>query len=264
MTLPSYEEAASNTRRPEEGVGALLEAASRIARKGYQFHFGPERQKHFVAVREEELKALAGEPCAPPPPEAQATFTGGEHDVWITDPVERVVKHTLCGYYGRTISEDNFLQIPTYLNKRQLKLCPALPSEYLLRWAICWSVFGIPTWYLGCRPDRKGEPRMVISQPFIEQDDEDPASIEEVEAFFHNHGFVKVDWPHLALLELKDVTWYREKDGILIADAHARNFRKAPDDGFLIPVDLMVSLVSRGGSEILPSPTQPWTPEGLV
>ena len=100
---------------------------------------------------------------------------------------------------------------------------------------------------------------MVVSQPFIEQEPDDPANETELEAFFHDHSFQRKEHQHDALPELKGVTWYRQRDGVLVADAHARNFRKAPD-GFLIPVDVMITLVPQRGSKILPCPDEPWAP----
>lgn len=71
------------------------------------------------------------------------------------------------------------------------------------------------------------------------------------------HGFTKIP-PHvLAVPEVADVTWYRQSDGIIVTDAHARNFRKDLD-GVIIPIDLVVTLIPKGGSQVLPDPTDVW------
>jgi hypothetical protein len=83
--------------------------------------------------------------------------------------------------------------------------------------------------------------------------------LEDAEAFFTAHGFERVDDQHIINPEVHGVTWYRQRDGILVTDAHARNFRRDLDS-VIIPVDLVIALVPPGASTLLPAAPQPWQP----
>lgn len=146
----------------------------------------------------------------------------------------------------------------TFLVRPKLTLRGALPSEYLRRWAIMADVFGVPTNYLGNVANPSGEPQMVVVQPYVDQADSDPALIEDIAVYLSANGFEKVDPSMVALPEVADVTWYRQSDGILLSDAHARNFRKETTTGALVPVDLVLNLVPPGTSKLLPPATSPW------
>jgi hypothetical protein len=234
----------------------LLAAAARISGTGDSIHFGPERQKQFSRARESELKLVSQDSLAALPPEISPNFTGGEHEVWIDDPPTTVLKHTLPGFYGRTVDESLLLDARTFQNRRVLTFRGALPSEYLRRWAVLQDIFGLPTVYQGKVGDGP-EPQMAVAQPYIEQDDRDPPTLADVTAFMQAYGFTKIP-PHvLAVPEVADVTWYRQSDGILVTDAHARNFRKDLD-GVIIPIDLVVTLIPKGGSQVLADPTDVW------
>jgi len=118
------------------------------------------------------------------------------------------------------------------------------------------DIFGLRTTYLG----RTGlsDVRIAISQPFIVQNEDDPPTHADVTEFMLAHGFAKVEKFKIALPEISDVTWYRKKDGILVSDAHPRNFRKDEGTGAIIPVDLMIAVVPKGVSRILPDPDTIW------
>lgn len=135
----------------------------------------------------------------------------------------------------------------------------ALPSEYLRRWAVMDDVFGMTTHYLGKVTGSDREPQMAVEQPFIPEDENLPATLEDAEAFFAAHGFERVDDAHIINPEVHGVTWYRQRDGILITDAHARNFRRDLN-GVLIPVDLVIALVPPGSSALLPAAAKLWEP----
>lgn len=68
-----------------------------------------------------------------------------------------------------------------------------------------------------------------------------------------------MDDQHIINPEVHGVTWYRQRDGILVTDAHARNFRRDLDS-VIILVDLVIALVPPGASTLLPAATQPWRP----
>ncbi len=114
-------------------------------------------------------------------------------------------------------------------------------------------------YYLGKVTGTDGDPQMAVTQPFIPEDENLPATLEDAEAFFTAHGFVRVDDAHIVNHEVHGVTWYRQRDGILITDAHARNFRRDLD-GVLIPVDLVIALVPPGASALLPAASHLWEP----
>jgi hypothetical protein len=246
-----------NCDRPESGCVDLFAAFQRIAGTGNFFYFGTKWEKSICDAHSGEVASLSGEHEAPPPPECSPNFTGGEHDVWIGEPPATVIKHTLDGFYGRTIDEKELLDPHRWVTHSQLYLRNALPSEYFLRWHIAETVFGLPTNYLG----RNGlsPPKIAISQPFIDQDPEDQATETDVFNFMAAHGFEKVAAESIAVPEIANVTWYRQTDGILISDAHPRNFRKDENTGTLIPVDLMLTVVPKGTSKILPDPKKSWT-----
>jgi hypothetical protein len=198
------------------------------------------------------------------PPENLPNFTGGEHEVWIDNPPTTVLKHTLPGFYGRTVDEVNLLDPRTFQNRPRLTLRGALPSEYLRRWAVLTDIFGLPTSYQGQTGSHREGPQMAVAQPYIEQADDDPATLEDISEFMEAHGFIKIDPTIIALPEVADVTWYRQRDGILITDAHARNFRKETTSGAIVPVDLVVTTIPKGVSKVLPEPLAEWQPHGFL
>lgn len=171
-----------------------------------------------------------------------------------------VLKHTLSGFFGRIMDEAALLDPRTFLSRRKLTMRGALPSEYLRRWAVLHDIFGLPTMYEGITSTHLSEPQMAVAQPYIEQDDADPAELGDVIQFMEAHGFAKVDPARIAIPEVADVTWYRQRDGILITDAHARNFRKETTTGALVPVDLVVSLIPPGITQTLSEPLSAWQP----
>ncbi len=136
----------------------------------------------------------------------------------------------------------------------------ALPSEYLRRWAVAETVFGLETLYCGVVNPSAAEPQMAVSQTYIDQFADDPATEADVSAFFIANNFTQVGADLIVNPEIQNVTWYRQRDGILITDAHPRNFRK-DTTGVLIPIDLVVTLVPCGGSKLLPEPERPWSIE---
>lgn len=184
---------------------------------------------------------------------------GGEHRIFASNEEHHVIKHTLPGFYGRILDEKSLLDPRTFLNRRQLVMRAALPSEYLRRWAVLADVFGLITRYIGRAGATEGEPQMAVSQPFIAESEEDPATLDDAAALMQAHGFSRVDSVLMVNPEIKEVTWYRQRDGLLITDAHARNFRKDLA-GYIIPIDLVVTTVVPGSFTTLPPPEAEWTP----
>lgn len=178
--------------RPKKAVRDLLQSAARLAGAGHSLYFGGQSGKLSPAARESELKQLATEidveiPDYPP------SFVGGEHTVFMPDQPETVIKHTLPGFYGRIMDETKLLDPRTFQDKTRLMMRAALPSEYLRPWAVMTDVFGMRTHYLGKVVGSDREPHMAVEQPFIPEDENLPATIEDTEAFFTAHGFDRVD-----------------------------------------------------------------------
>ncbi len=256
---PDTDEKADKNRHQSEGIGGdLREAAARICGQETAVIFGPEREKQFYADLCREVAALANESLGPDLFSGDPAFVGGEHLVWEREE-DIVPKRTKCGFYGRMMDEKAILDPSSFQMPPRLYLRNARPSEYLLRWAIVEDIFGLKTTYLGCLPNAKQGPQIGICQPYIAQDEADPATPEDVEGFMTAHGFEHVDRNAFADQSVASATWYRQRDGILIADAYARNFRKDLE-GYLVPIDLMVTLVPKGASQILPEPDAPWHP----
>lgn len=184
---------------------------------------------------------------------------GGEHVIYGSEALGVVVKHTLPGFYGRIMDETKLLDPRTFQNKTRLMMRAALPSEYLRRWAVMTDIFGMRTHYLGKVMGSDHEPQMAVEQPFIPEDENLPATLEDAEAFFTAHGFARVNDAHIINPEVHGVTWYRQRDGVLVTDAHARNFRRDLD-GVIIPVDLVIALVPPGASTLLPAAGRLWEP----
>jgi hypothetical protein len=243
--------------RSPQNARSHLEAAARLSGAHDSLHFGPERKGQLASAREIELKRLASEPSAPPPPCDEPTFVGGEHIVFGDEAKTTVFKHTVFGFYGRILDETVLVDPRTFQNRRKLAMRGALPSEYLRRWAVIEAVFGLETHYKGIVDPASAEPQMAVSQPYIDQLVEDPSTEEDVTAFFAAYGFNQVSAEIIVNPEIQNVTWYRQRDGILATDAHPRNFRK-DTTGVLIPIDLVITLVPAGISKLLPEPMRPW------
>ena len=253
-----HEKAHHHHQRPEENARSLLESAARLSGGNDSIHFGPERKNQLPAARENELKRLALEIGSQPPPTEEPQFIGGEHIVFTDNAKTTVFKHTVPGFYGRILDETVLLDPRTFQNRRKLAMRGALPSEYLRRWAVCDTELGVITHYEGVVHPNSAEPQMAVSQPYITQKDDDEPLAEDVIAFFEANGFSKVAADIIVNPEIQDVTWYRQRDGILVTDAHPRNFRKDSATGILVAIDLVITLVPAGISKLLPEPVRPW------
>ena len=174
--------------RSPQNARSHLEAATRLSGACYSLYFGPERKNQLATGRENELRRLASESKAPSPPEPASQFLGGEHEVWVDIPPSTVFKHTLTGFYGRILDETVLLDPRTFQNRRKLAMRGALHSEYLRRWAVMESIFGLETHYKGVVDPSGAEPRMAVSQPYIDQIVDDPAMETDVTAFFAEIG----------------------------------------------------------------------------
>ncbi len=260
QTKERYEEANDHLHGYEESVRRLYESATRLAGGCPALHLGGQ-QSEFASSREAQLNLLAEEPLAVPP-EKEPNFVGGEHQVFLQHPPVGVFKQTLPGFYGRILVEKTLLDPRTFLNVRKLAMRGALPSEYLLRWAVTLDVFGLQTSYLGVVRPEGEEPEMAVGQAFITESIDDPATLEDVAALLEAHGFARVDSKLIVNPEIQEVTWYRQRDGLLITDAHARNFRKDLS-GLLIPIDLVITVIPSGACTILPQPDAQWQPSYL-
>lgn len=157
------------------------------------------------------------------------------------------------------MDERKLLNPRTMLSEFKLTIRPALPSEYLTRWAIFSSVFGIDTEYVG-RPLGSVN-QLEIRQTFVPQDPDAIIEATDIETYMEAMGFVKIPPDLIAIPEVQHVTFYRQHDGILITDAHPRNFRLTPA-GLIVPIDLVVSAIPTGASRILADPVTTWFADG--
>lgn len=228
----------------------LLESAALLSGVRGAFCFGRNQGRAFPEELAEQIAALSRlRSCNLEG--AISIGSGGEHQVFRTEDSLRIIKATLPGVFGRVMDEDVLLDPRTFLNRHRLKLRGALPSEYLARWAILASVFGLQTRFEGVhQASPNAEPQLVISQPFIGAHMPD---LDDVEKLMLAYSFEKVEARHIVNPENEDVTWYRQKDGLLITDAFARNFRLDDNTGAVIPIDLMVTVIPPGASRLLPA-----------
>lgn len=257
-TTPDHEKEVDHRDQSQEACRDLLAAAARLSGGDAPFSSGRGSERAFPVAREGELKCLKAESLAPQP--VLPFFAdGGEHRIFASNERRSVIKHTLPGFYGRILDEKSLLDPRTFLNRKQLAMRGALPSEYLRRWAVVADVFGLITQYVGKTDSEEREPQMAICQPFVPEAEDDPATLEDVAALMEAHGFVRVDPAIIVNPEIKDVTWYRQRDGLLITDAHARNFRKDLE-GYIIPIDLVVTTITPGAFSTLPQPDVAWKP----
>ena len=257
-----YEKENHHHHGPEETVRALLAAATRVAGGNAPLGFGRSSQQQLPAAQEVELKTLLLEPVAPIP-RSPVFAEGGEHRVFGSKVESELIKHTLPGFYGRIMDERVLLDPSTFLSKPKLAMRGALPSEYLRRWAVMADVFGMVTNYLGRVEGSGTEPTIAVSQTYIVEREDDPATLDDVVALMMPHGFVPVHPRLIVNPDVQQVTWYRQGDGLLITDAHARNFRKDPE-GVIFPIDLVISIVPPGASALLPPPDAVWMPSFLL
>lgn len=253
----SQDEAESAHHHESIGDSAyLLESAAVLGGVRGAFRFGRYQNRTFPEELAQQVEAFSRLPSCELE-QAIPIAAGGEHEVYRTADSMRVVKATLSGVFGRVMDEDVLLDPRTFLNQPRLKLRGALPCEYLARWVVLSSVFGLQTRFEGVyRTSLTAEPQLVISQPFI---GEHMPDLEDVENLMLAHGFTKVEASHVINPENQDVTWYRQRDGLLITDAFARNFRMDGQTGAVIPIDLMVNIVPPGVSKLLPRATEPFT-----
>lgn len=254
----SDEEAHNHHARSQEAGLRLFQAWHAITSGCGSVYFGTEQQDARISARELELQRLAKEALAHKPL-TSPTFTGGEHDVWICgEPVATVFKKTFGGFFGRILDEKQILSSRTFCNSPQLYIRAALPSEYLRRWAVLNDIFALPTFYEGQVPNGTAEPDIAITQPYIEQDEADQPEATDIVKFMKAYDFIQVDAAMIVTPEIKNVTWYRERDGVLITDAHPRNFRKDLTTGIAVPIDLVVTVVPPGVSKLLPNAKCTW------
>lgn len=253
MKLKSGEKKADSCEQSGGDAQGLAQSARRFAGGSRTIYFGPEQAKHLPEARETQLALLANEPEGAPV--TNPDFVGGEHRVYVPDPPTTVTKQTLPGQFGMIADERKLLNPRTMLNEFKLTVRPALPSEYLTRWEIISKVFGVDTDYVG-RPSGSAN-QLEIRQTFVPQDPDTTIEPSDIEAFMDANGFAKVPPEVIAVPEVRDVTYYRQHDGILVTDAHPRNFRLTPT-GLIVPIDLVVSAVPMGVSKVLTEPVTEW------
>jgi hypothetical protein len=237
----------------------LLIAAKNLTGEGSPFRFGGRADGSFGLERDRQVAALGLFPAFVGSI-GELLAKGGEHIVHFSEDRSSVLKFAHPDSYGFVIDEESLMDTKTRLMRPLLKHRPSLPSEYLFRWALLDSVFGLVTSFEGMRKVKGNNFSIVISQPFIgmEESDDDVPEWDEVVAFLTAFGFDPVDDVHVAYKEIKGAVWYRQKDGILISDVFPRNFKR-DETGAVFPIDVVVNIVPPGASQILPLATEPFT-----
>ena len=125
-----------------------------------------------------------------------------------------------------------------------LRLCPATPSEYLLRCGLANVVFGDDIRLLCIAQDQAGGsevPAIIMSQPFVIGA---PPKPEEIHAHLRALDFLPLTKAHHRPSGLHDV-WYRQADQVLVCDAVAGNFVRTAA-GQLFAIDLPAALLGGG------------------
>ncbi len=188
------------------------------------------------ARQREELDRMA---VKSPGDGRQRVGHGGEHEVSLSADGRMAIKETLPDGYGFVATEDTSNGSPTD-ELTGLRLRPALPSEYMLRQAIIRHVFGVPIKLLRVAKRPSGAPVIETEMPWIKGDTHPEEA--DITKFMEDHGFVKVDDKQIADPQLKGITWYRAVDHLLATDAKPQNFKVNPENGDIVPLDLIVGV----------------------
>lgn len=236
---------------------SLVEAACAFSGGGAPIHFGRSAGGTLGFERENQVKRAGNLLQFSPSKLGVDIVRGGEHEVYWSQAAGLVHKVTFPDAFGYVIDEADGLSDRTFLNETKLQLRPALPSEYLIRWAILDAVLGMQTHFEGVLHRAKDEISLVISQRFIGETPGKMPTWEQMEEFMAGFGFSKVDPLNIRTKEIQDVTWYRQRDGVLITDVLPRNFR-IDVSGVVVPIDLIVNIVPPGASCLLAAATEPF------
>lgn len=237
---------------------ALVAAACSLSGESPPIHFGRSPGRTLGLEREGQITRLGLVPEFDVSALGVEIVKGGEHEVYWSEDKSMVHKVTFADSFGYIVDELEGLSERTFLNETRLQLRPALPSEYMIRWAILDEVFGVQTHFDGLLRRSRDEFSFVISQRFVGDAPGRMPTWEETEAFMTSFGFFKVDPNLVRTREVQGVTWYRQRDGVLITDALPRNFR-IEAGGAVMPIDLVVNIVPPGASRLLPPATEPFS-----
>jgi hypothetical protein len=253
------EDSASSRRDRRSGASSsLVEAARTFAGRSAPIHFGRSSGGTLGFERENQITRAGDLSQFPPSALGVDIVKGGEHEVYWSQEASLIHKVTFPDAFGYVIDEADGLSDRTFLNETKLQLRPALPSEYLIRWAILDAVFGMQTQFEGVLLRANGEISLVISQRFVGETPGAMPTWEQMEEFMAGFEFTRVPPSSIRTKEIQDVTWYRQRDGVLITDVFPRNFR-IDVSGAVMPIDLVVNIVPPGASKLLPSATAPFT-----
>jgi hypothetical protein len=121
---------------------------------------------------------------------------GSEHEVWLAEAGDRVIKATHAGEFGRKFGPERF----------------ATKEEYLARIGLTVSEFALDWRIEGIHGSGKGE-RIVTSQPLLVGT---PPSLPAIAEFMRQRRFV------LHKTRFGDA-WFRKEDGLLVSDAEPKN-----------------------------------------
>ncbi len=237
------EDTEDHDRRSQTALGRL--AAELRGRGGTAPSRTPE-EAWQCEVRELLRRAEAGALETYPGPWGRPTVlheSGAEHAVALADDGNRVLKFTIpCGLgLAHRLAVQWILDKLTQRWRPVLRLERALPSEYLDRLDLANRLFDDDVRLEGIVPLPDGDVSLVTSQQFIYGT---TPTRPEVEAYMRSLGFAPVPEPtDDPRIDLHFFNWYREPDGVAVADAKPVNFLKDAS-GDLYAIDVIPAIVN--------------------
>lgn len=133
-----------------------------------------------------------------------AVSSGAEHEVFFDTDNQLAIKVTRPGAFGHSVVGPGL---------------SALPSEYLMRWALHNELFGESVRFLGALKNEAGF-QLVISQVWIASRLDCPTACEqEIEDYFEELGFQKVS-------HLEVPAFFNAELDLVILDAQPHNVLK--------------------------------------
>ncbi len=148
---------------------------------------------------------------------------GQEHDMFLDELSNRVVKITTLGGWGR---------FPAARRNGTLGMRPATPLEYFDRMALSNQLFGDDVLFHGVIVDRH-IPRIVISQKLIIGR---KSTVEEIDSVMKSFGFDRI---------AKGISMFENREkNLAVFDAHDGNFLTGLS-GQVFVIDVIPSQVTR-------------------
>jgi hypothetical protein len=140
---------------------------------------------------------------------------GSEHEVWLAEKGDRVIKATHSGEFGRKFGPDRFATMAEYLERIRLTN---------VEFGIDWKIEGVHS---------QGKAlRVVSSQPVFAGK---PPSPSQVRSFLEERAFV---CHHTRFGD----AWFRVEDGMLVSDAEPKNAVMTASG--VMPFDFLIAVPS--------------------